>query len=78
MCARPAGPPGVGRCNFFMWAANWDPKAGAAKPGSGGPSGQPGAAGPKRAGSGTSSAGTRNGDGGGGGGLQPLKKSKTE
>ena len=67
VCARPAGPPGTGRCNYFLWAANWDPKAGALKPGatSGGPSpGELGTSGPKRPGAGS---GASSGGGGGGG-----------
>ncbi|GBF89498.1 DNA-(apurinic or apyrimidinic site) lyase [Raphidocelis subcapitata] len=34
-CARASGPPGVGRCDYFLWSANWDPKTGTVKKGAG-------------------------------------------
>jgi hypothetical protein len=36
VCARPDGPPGVGRCDYFLWAENWDARSGTVKPGGGG------------------------------------------
>jgi hypothetical protein len=36
VCARAAGPPGVGRCDCFLWASNWDTKTGTVKKTTGG------------------------------------------
>jgi exonuclease III len=67
VCARADGPPGVGRCDYFVWAANWDMKTGTVKqgapPGGGGRSGGRGGG---RGGGGRGSNGA-SGSGGGGG-----------